>query len=75
MFYTTSLSLYEKNADPGEYIFNDVTEHLWPRYVWYGTDSWHFNLPKFIDAKYWDLNLCKYMIKQNKKYILPINKN
>ena len=47
MFYTTSLSLYEKNADPGEYIFNDVTEHLWPRYVWYGTDSWHFNLPKF----------------------------
>ena len=47
MFYSPSLSLYEKNADPGEYIFNDITEALWPRYFWNDLGSWHFNLPQF----------------------------
>ena len=47
MFYSPSLSLYEKNADTGNYIFNDVTEALWPRYFWNDFGSWHFNLPQF----------------------------
>ena len=47
MFYSPSLSLYEKNADPGDYIFNDITEALWPRYFWNDLGSWHFNLPQF----------------------------
>ena len=47
MFYSSSLSLYEKNADPGNYSFNDITEALWPRYFWNDFGSWHFNLPQF----------------------------
>ena len=47
IFYTNSLSLYEKNADPGNYTFRDITEYLWSRYFWNDFGTCHFNLPVF----------------------------
>ena len=48
VFYFLSLSQYNKNADPGDYIFRDVTEYIWPRYFWNDFGTWHFNLPVFM---------------------------
>ena len=48
VFYFLSLSQYNKNADPGNYTLNDVTEYIWQRYFWNDFGRWHFNLPAFM---------------------------
>ena len=64
MFYSPSLSLYEKNADPGNYSFNDITEALWPRYFWNDFGLWHFNLPQFNLSNSYKISIGKKISSQ-----------